>query len=55
MYTVAGAGPAETPTAAGTANDAIVYPSGIALDPSGDVFVADIGNNSVERLEHAPH
>jgi secreted PhoX family phosphatase len=49
-YTVAGAGPAESPTAGGTAHDGVVYPSKLAIDATGRVIVADTGNNTVEML-----
>ena len=49
-YTIAGAGPAESPTAGGTAHESVVYPSKLAVDASGRVYVADAGNNSVEML-----
>jgi len=54
LYTLAGAGRGETPTAGGTAHDPVVYPSRIALSASGAVFVADIGNNRVELLRSPP-
>ena len=54
VYTLAGAGPAESPTAGGTARDPLVYPARVAVDASGEVFVADVGNNSVELLEPPP-
>src|SRR3954447_25080270 len=47
VFTIAGAGPTGSSTAGGTAHDAIVYPSGITVDGSGSVLVADAGNNSV--------
>ena len=50
MYTVAGAGPAESPTAGGAPGSRLVYPAGVALDANGNVFVADIGNNTVAEI-----
>jgi len=51
LYTLAGAGPGESASAGGTAHDPIVYPSRVAVDAAGDLYVADIGNNSVELLD----
>ena len=50
VFTIAGAGPAESPTAGGTNHDGIVYPSSVAVDARGKVYVADTGSNSVEQL-----
>jgi DNA-binding beta-propeller fold protein YncE len=33
----------------GTAGHAAMYPSGVAVDPSGNIYVADTGNDMVEK------
>jgi sugar lactone lactonase YvrE len=53
VFTIAGAGPTGTPTAGGTKGDSLVYPGGVAVDTGGNVYVADSGNNRVERLSAA--
>ena len=34
----------------GKAPGGIIYPTGVAVDPRGDIYVADSGNNRIERF-----
>ena len=46
----AGRGTAGTPTPGPATSSALNYPGGVTVGPSGDVFIADFGNDVVEKV-----
>jgi sugar lactone lactonase YvrE len=46
----AGTGVAGTPTPGPATSSKLNYPGGVAVDPSGDVYIADFGNDVVEKV-----
>jgi sugar lactone lactonase YvrE len=48
---IAGTGTAGTPTPGPAVSSKLSYPDGLAVDAAGDVFIADSGNNLVEKID----
>ena len=50
---IAGNGTIGPPTPGLATNSSLSYPQGVAVDSSGNVYIADVGNNMVEEIDNA--
>ncbi|MCX6396057.1 MAG: PxKF domain-containing protein [Propionibacteriales bacterium] len=54
LSVIAGTGAAGAPTAGPATSSNLSYPTGVAVDGTGNVYIADFGNHRVEKLVAPP-